>query len=102
MVLFVYYNNFIELTREFDFKTNKLAIPDVLPLVNAYALKKGNSLGGVLHLFLSNKNIERSHIEFCLNQAKDKDDTDGAHLANLLLQMSKTQRLKICNQWRCN
>ena len=77
--------------------TIKPTVPDVLPLVNAYVAKKGNGVGGVLHLVLANKNIDNSHIKFCLAQAIEKEDVDGIHLAGILLKMSKTQRLKICN-----
>lgn len=82
--------------------TKRLTIPDVLPLVNAYVSKKGNQLGGNLAMVLSNDNILDSNIQFCLNQAEEKEDCEGVNLANLLLKLSKTQRLKICKNGQYN
>lgn len=77
----------------------KLTITVVLPIINAYVAKKGNGVGGNLYIVLSNKNILDEHIEFCLNQAEEKNDADGVNLARVLLKLSKTQRLKLCHQW---
>jgi predicted transcriptional regulator len=75
----------------------KVNIVDVLLLVKNFMAKEGNLTGGTLHMVLSNKNIRDSDIEFCLKAARDKNDTDGIEIAELLIKMSRTQRLKICH-----
>ena len=73
----------------------KPTVPEVLPLVNKYYAKPGNGAGGCLHLVLDDGNIETSHVQVCLNYARENGDTDGVALAELLLQMSYTQRNKL-------
>jgi hypothetical protein len=77
---------------------HKIDVTYVLPVVKTFIAKEGNLTGGNLHMVLSNKNILDWHIEFCLQAAKDDNDSDGVLIAELLLKMSKTQRLKICHQ----
>ena len=74
---------------------DKPTIPEVMPLVKAYYAMPGNSVGGNLHIVLSDGNIEDSHIEFCLGECILHGDTKGSELCKLLLLMSKTQRRKI-------
>lgn len=80
----------------------KLSFTDVLPMVNNYVVKDTNQIGGNLSMVLSNKNITNENIQFCMNQAKEKDDLEGVQLAKMLLLLSKTQRLKVCHQWSSN
>lgn len=70
-------------------------VPEVLPLVEAYYRKPGNAVGGVLHIVLDDGNVKDDHVRFCLDEALLDGDEDGAHLARLLLRMTKTQRSKI-------
>lgn len=78
----------------------KLTVPEVLPLVEAYYDKPNNGAGGNLHIVLDDGNVEDSHVEFCLNQARRYGDLDGVALAEILLKMSKTQRLKLYRRGR--
>ena len=71
---------------------------DVIPMVRAYYAKPGNIVGGSLHIVLDDMNVDDSHVEWCLAYAIRKNDTDGVALAKVLLQMSKTQRLKIAHR----
>lgn len=80
--------------------TEKLTVPDVLPLVEEYYRKPGNGVGGNLHIVLDDYNIQNRHIEFCLKEAQVAGDEDGIRIARLLLKMSKSQRLKICKTHR--
>lgn len=75
-------------------------VPDVLPMVHAYYRKPGNSVGGNLHIVLDDDNILDSDILFCRRQAEEANDVDGVALADVLLQLSKTQRLKIARTHR--
>ena len=67
----------------------------VLPLVRAYYAKNGNSCGGNMHIVLDDGNTDLDSILFCRNQAQQSGDADGERIANLLIQMSLTQRNKI-------
>lgn len=51
--------------------------------------------GGNLHIVLDDGNVKDSNVQFCLNQAEENGDVKGVELAKILLQMSKTQRLKL-------
>lgn len=73
----------------------KPTVPEVLPLVRAYYAKDGNGAGGSLHIVLDDGNVEDSHVRFCLEFAREEGDEDGVRLAETLLQMSQTQRLKL-------
>lgn len=73
----------------------KPTVPEVLPLVQAYYAKEGNSVGGSLHIVLSDCNVSDDDVEFCRKGALERGDEDGVCLAELLARMSKTQRLKL-------
>lgn len=73
----------------------KPTVPEVMPLVREYYAKEGNICGGSLHIVLDDQNVDDSHIQFCLEYAIEHSDPDGEKLARLLMQMSKTQRLKM-------
>ncbi len=73
----------------------KPTVPQLLPLVQAYYEKPGNSSGGSLHIVLDDGNTEDHHVRWCLKFAESCGDDDGAKLASLLLQMSRTQRSKL-------
>lgn len=75
----------------------KPTVPDVLPLVLAYYAKPENGAGGSLHVVLDDRNIGTPFVESALERAEEAGDADGAALAKLLLRMSKTQRLKLCD-----
>jgi hypothetical protein len=76
---------------------DKPIISDILPLVKEYRDKDGNGVGGNLHIVLDDGNINDSDIKFCLERAIETNDVDGIKLAEILLNMSKTQRSKISN-----
>lgn len=77
-------------------------IPDVKPLIIAYLRKPENGVGGSLHIYLDDGNWSLSSIVHCREWAIERKDTDGVALCELLLRMSKTQRIKIynnCYRW---
>ena len=76
----------------------KPTVPEVLPLAKAYVRKPGNEVGGNLHIVLDDDNIETTHLWFCQARCHTTGDTDGERLCELLLQMTKTQRLKIARR----
>lgn len=68
----------------------------VRPMIRAYYDKPGNECGGSLHIVLDDGNIEDGCIVFCRDWARERGDVDGERLAEMLLQMSRTQRKKVC------
>ena len=68
---------------------------EVVDRFRSYLAK--NPAWGSLHLVLGDGNVQDSHVQFCLDQARAEDDGEGVELARLLLQMSKTQRRKLGN-----
>lgn len=73
----------------------KITVPEVMDLFTTYKNKEGNGAWGNLHIVLADRNVHDYHVEFCKNECIKKNDTDGLVLANLLLQMSKSQRYKL-------
>lgn len=78
----------------------KPSVPEVLELVREYTSRPGNDEGGSLHIVLVDKNIEDYWVYQCRNRAADVKDYEGETLAIKLLEMSRTQRLKIAHNWR--
>jgi hypothetical protein len=72
----------------------KVTIVEVRHLITDFKKKAGNAAGGNLHIILEDQNTSDSDITFCINEAKDKNDVDAVKIAELMLKMSKTQRLK--------
>ncbi len=74
---------------------DKPTVPEVLPLVRAYYARPGNSAGGSLHIVLEDGNVKNRDVEFCRLWAEERGDVDGVALAEILLNMSQTQRRKL-------
>lgn len=51
-----------------------------------------------LHIVMEDKNIKNNHVQWCLDQCQKKEDVSGAELAQILLGLSKSQRIKLVNQ----
>jgi hypothetical protein len=64
----------------------------VISLIRSYYAKEGNEAGGLLHVVLDDGNLERSHIEYCGEQACAAGDVDGFRIVCMLLSMTPTQR----------
>ncbi len=75
----------------------KPTVPEVRELVSEYYCLPGNAVGGALHIVVDDGNIEDSHVQFCRNEALARGDAAGVRIADLLLQMSKTQRKKVAD-----
>jgi hypothetical protein len=72
---------------------DKPTVPEVLPLVQA--VYRRHSGGCCLHIVTDDGNVEDEHVTYCLEYAKEQAHPDCIAAAELLLRMSKTQRLKI-------
>jgi len=77
----------------------KPTIPDIMPLLEAFAEAPGNSMGGCLHIVLEDGNTENEHVQWCVDHAIEKGDELGAAVAKVMLAMSRTQRRKLCRIW---
>jgi hypothetical protein len=75
--------------------SEKISVLDVLPLAISYLSKPGNSVGGSLHVVIEDRNLEDSHLRFCISHSKANNDLDGISLAEEMLKLSKTQRGKL-------
>ncbi len=75
--------------------TRKPTIPEVMPLVVEYYSMPGNLAGGSLHIVLDDQNVGDDSVDFCIQWARDRDDTEGVRLGEMLRRMSRTQRAKI-------
>jgi hypothetical protein len=71
-------------------------VPEVLPLVRALYALPFHGVGGHLHIVLDDGNIEDGSVRFCLDAARGANCAPCAELAEKLLEMSKTQRLRVC------
>lgn len=76
----------------------KPTVPEVLPKVKAYLKLPGNIIGGSLHAYLDDGNTKESDIRWCLEYAQERGDKEGIELAEILLRMSRTQRIKIADR----
>jgi hypothetical protein len=79
---------------------NNISVTEIIKTIHSYTEKEGNNVGGHLYMVLSNKNIRNCDIEYCIKQAEINGDTEGANLGKSLLRLSKTQRLKVCHNWK--
>lgn len=57
-----------------------------------------NPAGGSLHIVLDDGNVEDSHVEFCIEYARQNGDIEGNRLGKILLGKSKSQRLGVHNR----
>ena len=78
-----------------DQKTTRLCIPDIAPLITLFSQDPENIVGGNLHIYLSDGNVEDSYIKFCLEECVKNGDLLGEAICLLSLKMSITQRKKI-------
>ena len=70
-----------------------LTVPDVLERFKAY--HAAHPMWGSLHIVLSDRNTEDHYVDFCVRIAFEQGDFEGHKLAQMLRQMSRTQRLRI-------
>lgn len=74
-------------------QSSKITIPDVVERFAAYYSLPENGVWGSLHSVLDDHNVRNHDVEWCIERATERGDTEGLELAKLLLLMSKTQRL---------
>ncbi len=70
-------------------------VHEVGPLIVAYYQLPDNAVGGDCHVVLDDSNIEDIFIEGDLANCKKNKNELGAQIMGMMLQMTKTQRLKV-------
>jgi hypothetical protein len=78
----------------------KPTVPEVRAAVEDYYCLPEMGNGGSLHIVVDDGNIETHHVQFCRDYAAERNDAEGVRIADLLLQMSKTQRKKVAETHR--
>lgn len=73
----------------------KPSVRDVLPLVLSYYSRPGNGAGGLLHIVLDDGNVDDDDVQYCYGRACEEEDHEAITLADLMLRMSKSQRLRL-------
>ena len=68
---------------------------EIFDRFRAYHQLPGNAAWGSLHAVLEDGNWRNSSVAFCIEQATLTRDEEGKFLAEQLLTMSITQRIKI-------
>lgn len=68
-------------------------IPSVKERFAAY--HKAHPAWGHLHLVLEERNVSDGCVRYCIEAALEAGDEEAAELGEILLTMSKTQRVKI-------
>lgn len=71
----------------------KITLPEVVDQFAAYHDR--NPAWGNLHIVLDDGNVDDQSVKYCLESARGCGDAEGVRLAEVLLKMSKTQRLKL-------
>ena len=71
----------------------KPTVPEVRPLVRE--LYGRHSAGCCLHVVLDDGNVQDDSVRFCIEWARGRGCAECERLGEVLLQMSKTQRLKL-------
>lgn len=71
----------------------KPTIPEVVDAFVAYHERE--PVWGSLHIVLDDDNVGDDSVRFCIEYAKEKGDAEGQRLAEILLTMSRTQRLRL-------
>jgi hypothetical protein len=72
---------------------NRPTIPEVLDRFRAYRWHE--PAWGALHIVLDDGNVKNADVRFCIELARERGDEEGRALAEILLTMTRTQRLKL-------
>ena len=72
---------------------NPPTIPEVRDRFAAY--HRRHPEWGPLHVAMADGNVSGDDVVFCLHEAEQLGDTEGAELARILLAMSRMQRRKL-------
>lgn len=68
---------------------------DIVPLIREFKKNPKNGVGGNLHIYLDDGNIEDEFVRWCLERCIEREDDLGEAICRLSLKMSYTQRSKL-------
>lgn len=67
--------------------------PDLVDRFAAYY--RANPVWGSLHVVLEDGNLQHCSVDYCVEQAVEEGDVEGAALGRILRSMSRSQRARI-------
>lgn len=76
-------------------KKDRPTVPEVLPMVREIYAMPGGGAGHCLHVVLDDNNVGDDSVRYALEEAVRAQCSRCVQVATLLLQMTKTQRLKL-------
>lgn len=76
-----------------DKPRDRPTVPDVLPLVQA--VYRRHCAGCCLHIVTDDCNVDQDSADYCLQRAQEQGHADCLAAAELLVQMTETQRRKV-------
>jgi hypothetical protein len=71
-------------------------VPEVLPL--AQAVYRRSSVGCCLHILLDDYNVQSCDAQYCLDAARRAGHADCLAVAEALMRMTATQRLRLAKR----
>lgn len=74
--------------------TKKLTVPEVFPLVQAYFAKHEST---IFHVMLEDGNYGHNTARSQCEDARARGDSEAIVIADILVQMTKTQRARIAD-----
>lgn len=58
---------------------------------------RSNGGAGVFSIVLEDKNVQDKHVQFCKELAEKSKNAEAVELADIMLGLSKSQRIKLAN-----
>lgn len=78
-----------------DFHVAADSVGHAVALINLYVETFDNTVGGNLHIVISDGNLEDEHIQYCLTNATEQKDHVGVAIAQVLLEMTPAERREV-------
>lgn len=81
-------------------KKDKPAIPEIISLLTEWYSRPGNGVGGIFHVILDDGNFEPCFAKSAVEDSHQLKDPLAIEIAEMLAQMTSTQRRKLNMCWR--
>ena len=79
-----------------DDRRTRPTVPDVIPLVRE--IYRSHAVGCCLHILTDDGNVSNSDAQFCLDWAIEQGHPLCQRAAEMLVQMTRTQRWRVYTQ----
>ncbi len=73
---------------------NRPTLTQLRPLIHAIYAKPMGGAGCCLHIVTDDRNVDDGSVDHCIESARERGHDDCLEAAQMLRQMSKTQRSK--------